>query len=229
MASKSNTATARGKATSRLALFALVITTFATLFYYLDQRLEVFYIFEPTHLHDVSQRAIATHGNDTRAVVNYIVSELDETLEGKHLNLDEEWVFNNAGGAMGAMYIIHVSITEYLIIFGTTVGTEGHTGRHTADDYFYVLQGTQLAYSPGSYEPEVYPQGSVHHLHRGDVKQYKIDGSCFALEYARGWIPPMVGFGYIDTFTSTLDFPTLWATTRIMGREMFGNLLKGKV
>jgi C-8 sterol isomerase len=94
-----------------------------------------------------------------------------------------------------------------------------------------------------------YPQGSVHHLKRGDVKQYKMESGCFALEYARGWIPPMLGFGYADSeyfphlffrcvrwkaklvkaFSSTLDFPTLWRTTYVTGREMIGNLLLGKL
>ncbi|KAA8648520.1 hypothetical protein EYZ11_012885 [Aspergillus tanneri] len=208
-----------------IALLALLVGVYN----YLDARLEQFYIFEPNHLHDLSKRAIATHGDNTRAVVDYIVAELELKVSSVHVNKDEEWVFNNAGGAMGAMYIIHASITEYLIIFGTAIGTEGHTGRHTADDYFNILHGTQLAYVPGSFEPEVYPPGTVHHLRRGEVKQYKMETSCFALEYARGWIPPMLFFGYADTFTSTLDFPTLWATTRITAREMISNLLKGKL
>ncbi|PNH38183.1 hypothetical protein VD0004_g8619 [Verticillium dahliae] len=195
----------------------------------LEKNLESFYVFDLDHLHDLQLRAIAEHGNNTADIVNYIVAELNE----KHpdvVNLHEEWVFNNAGGAMGAMYIIHASITEYLIIFGTAIGTEGHTGRHTSNDYFHILTGTQLAYAPGPgvYTPEVYTPGTVHHLVRGTVKQYSMPEGCFALEYARGWIPPMLLFGYADGFTSTVDFPTLYHTTRITAREMIGNLLKGK-
>lgn len=57
----------------------------------------------------MSKRAIGAHGNDTRQVVKMIVDELSEKLPGGYVNLDEEWIFNNAGGAMGAMYIIHAS------------------------------------------------------------------------------------------------------------------------
>lgn len=94
---------------SCLTIFAVVLALLAAVFYYLDQHLDRFYIFDTEHLHDLSRRAIAAHGNDTRAVMNYIVGELDQKFEGKYLNLEEEWVFNNAGGAMGAMYIIHAS------------------------------------------------------------------------------------------------------------------------
>lgn len=39
----------------------------------------------------------------------------------------------------------------------------------------------------------------------------------------------MLFFGYADTFFSTLDFLTLWATTRLTGVEMIKNLLHGKI
>ncbi|KAK6071786.1 C-8 sterol isomerase [Seiridium cupressi] len=210
-----------------LTWIAILIGVLSPVIYLLEQNLESFYIFDKEHLHDVAKRGIAAHGNDTQAIVRYITSEL-HGIHPNNVNLDEEYIFNNAGGAMGAMYIIHASVTEYLIIFGTAIGTEGHTGRHTADDYFHILTGEQWAYTPGEYLPEVYPAGSVHHLHRGTVKQYKMPEGCFALEYARGWIPPMLFFGFADGLSSTLDFPTLWRTTWVTGRQMVGNLLLGK-
>ena len=39
----------------------------------------------------------------------------------------------------------------------------------------------------------------------------------------------MMPFGLADTFTSTLDIPTLYRTVRITGREMLKNLLLGKI
>ncbi|KAK7730050.1 C-8 sterol isomerase [Botryosphaeria dothidea] len=213
-----------------LSIIAVLAAVLLPIYTFLEKNLESFYIFDPKDLHDLANRAINQHGNDTKAIVDYISTELSGCDHlTSYVNLEQEWVFNNAGGAMGAMYIIHASITEYLIIFGTTIGTEGHSGRHTADDYFNILTGTQLAYAPGEFEPQVYPPGSVNHLHRGEVIQYSMPSKCFALEYARGWIPPMLFFGYADTFSSTLDFPTLWATTRITGREMITNLLKWKL
>ncbi|CAD6502256.1 BgTH12-02495 [Blumeria graminis f. sp. triticale] len=211
-----------------LNVIAVLLVAFTLTFSFLNSQLNSFYIFTPEHLQDLSSRAVKNHGNDTRAMVDFITRELSEKLPGGYINLKEEWILNNAGGAMGAMYIIHASITEYLIIFGTATGTEGHTGRHTADDYFHILTGTQLAFTPGSFEPEVYPPGSVHHLKRGTVKQYKMENKCFALEYARGWIPPMLFFGLADGFSSTLDFPTLWRTAWVTGREMVLNLARFK-
>ena len=97
---------------SRLLMILAVLTGLLTsVFYVLEQNLDSFYIFDLDHLDDVSKRAIAEHGNNTRGIMEYIVSELNEKTPA-FINLDEEWVFNNAGGAMGAMYIIHASKTS---------------------------------------------------------------------------------------------------------------------
>lgn len=226
-----------------LTLFVVVL---AVIIGVLDSRKSQFYIFDPEKLHKLAQQALVANGhlkiidgklipipqdgpNSTRAVIDYIVADLRKTIGTHYLAAEEEWLFNNAGGAMGAMYIIHASLTEYLIIFGTPVGTEGHSGLHTADDYFHILYGEQWAFSAGRLDHETYGVGSVHFLPKGTSKQYKFHRAGWALEYARGWIPPMMPFGLADTFTSTLDFVTLYHTVRISGREMIRNLLQGKI
>jgi C-8 sterol isomerase len=98
-----------------LFLLAALVGLLSPVVYLMEQRLESFYIFDKDHLHDLSKRAIAAHGNDTRSVTSYIVSELHgNPALANHVSLDEEWIFNNAGGAMGAMYIIHASMFHHL-------------------------------------------------------------------------------------------------------------------
>ncbi|KAI6019983.1 ERG2/sigma1 receptor-like protein [Pisolithus orientalis] len=201
---------------------------------WLDTVKSRWYVFDPPFLHELAKDAVAAHPDNLDGIIQHIVTNLTNTYPASagiiSLNTDSsEWTFNNAGGAMGAMYIIHASITEYLIIFGTPLGTEGHTGLHPADDYFHILHGEQWAFEPGALEMERYVPGDVHFLPRGTAKQYKMHEGCFALEYARGWIPLMLPFGLADTLTSTLDIPTFIRTAHITGREIINNLLIGKI
>lgn len=95
--------------TQSLTVVAVAVALISALFYFLDSHLDWFYILSPPELHDLSLRAIAAHGNDTASVVAFITNELQDKFPGGYVNLDQEWIFNNAGGAMGAMYIIHAS------------------------------------------------------------------------------------------------------------------------
>ncbi|OAV93967.1 hypothetical protein PTTG_09132 [Puccinia triticina 1-1 BBBD Race 1] len=230
--------------TRRTLLLTIFSAVFLGVYRWADAIKSRWYIFDPTEVHQIALEAIDRYPNSTSSVVHHIIKTFESQPKLKaHITANpfpdptqsaspypSEWVFNNAGGAMGAMYIIHASITEYLIIFGTPIGTEGHSGRHTADDYFHILSGQQTAFAAGSLQAEVYKKGSVHHLKRGEVKQYKMpDDGCWALELAQGWIPPMLPFGLADSVLSTFDLITVYHTIRITAREIIRNLLAGKI
>ncbi|KAK4048799.1 C-8 sterol isomerase [Microbotryomycetes sp. JL201] len=239
----------------RLLTFAGVLAVLAVIGKWLESVKHNWYIFDSPSLHALCKEAVKLYPNDNVSMVNHLVTNIRAKYPTWAINQNSfsatplqtlnattsaiapesytpnsrEWVFNNAAGAMGTMYLIHASITEYLIIFGTAMGSEGHTGRHTADDYFHILSGVQLAAPAGAFVTERYPPGTMHHLRRGQVKQYKFHEAGFALELAQGWIPPMLPMGMADTVFSTLDFVTFYHTARITGREMIRNLLHGKI
>lgn len=94
----------------KLSLAVLLFAALYGIYTILEANLESFYIFNPPQLHKIALSAIDQHGNNTQAIVSDIISQLSAIDSIKpHLNFQEEWIFNNAGGAMGAMYIIHAS------------------------------------------------------------------------------------------------------------------------
>jgi C-8 sterol isomerase len=183
------------------------------------------YIFDPEVLGGIARGAL---GKPTMAMVDQIVDELAERYPD-HILKHNDWVFNNAGGAMGAMRVLHASVTEYVIIFGTAIGTEGATGRFAADDWFFMLEGEQWSYGEGEFDRHVVKPGECAILKRGDSRAYRFPDRAWGLEYARGAIPLMLPFGLADTFTSTLDFSQLSRTMAIYTKHVVHNLLRGKM
>ncbi|NUP11149.1 MAG: hypothetical protein HOW73_34320 [Polyangiaceae bacterium] len=184
------------------------------------------YVFDQNVLHDVAKESVAS-GLNLRGKVNLMRERLDVLYPGQ-INLKDDWVFNVAGGAMGQMTVLHASLVEYLIVFGTPIGTEGFSGRFLADDYFMILEGEQWAFNEGDDEKMVFKPGDMHHMPRGEARGYRMPGHCFALEYARGNIPAMLPFGLVDQFTSILDAKTVAKTLRIYTQAAVGAMLNGR-
>ena len=183
------------------------------------------YIFDPEVLRDVTRSVL---GLPIGQMVTQLAEGLHERYPG-HVQRAPEWVFNNAGGAMGMMAPLHLSVTEYVIVFGTPIGTEGHTGRFAAEDHFFILEGEQWAYDEGQFERSVYRADDVHVLPRRHARGYRMPDRCFALEYARGAIPLMLPFGLADAISSTLDVRSALKTLRLFGASAARELLQGKL
>ncbi|AAZ10498.1 C-8 sterol isomerase, putative [Trypanosoma equiperdum] len=215
-------------------LFVFLLTVTLAGFVHLVNRPEN-WVFDPKELQTIVKQSISNarskYGDNPSA--DAVIAEVIEGVLATypaHTTNSSRWMWNNAGGAMGSMKLLHASFSEYIIIFGTAVGTEGHTGRyHLAEDFFTIIHGEQWAALPNSTVPEVYKPGDQHYLPKHTAKQYKMPGPCFALEYARGVIPSMFFFGFADMFSSTLDMVTLYHTVVESTKQMIPNALRGKI
>lgn len=221
---------------SRARVFTILVAVVALLigfFGYVDQPSH--WVYDPARLQQIAQQSIANakaaHGE--HATPKHITDETIRLMLEAYPQTTRHtgrWLWNNAGGAMGSMTVLHCSFSEYIIIFGTPVGTEGHTGRYFwAEDFFNILVGEQWAALPGVADKEIYRAGDQHVLPRGTAKQYRMPDECWALEYARGNIVSMLFFGFADMLSSTLDVLTTWHTVVESAGNMIPNLLAGKV
>ena len=183
------------------------------------------YVFDPLVLHEIVRSVL---GQPLAVLVDSLGAEIETRYPG-HVFPRRDWVFSNAGGTMGHFTILHASLTEYIIVFGTPIGTEGHTGRFASEDFFYILEGEQWAYSPGELEKRVYRPGDCHVLPRGHAEGWSMPGHAYAMEYARGIIPAMLPFGLADAVTSTLDLPTIVKTFRLYTHAVVREALRGKL
>lgn len=184
------------------------------------------YVFDPSVLHECAKVGIdmpLEEGFDA------ITAALAERYP-KHIHTGERsWVLNNAGGAMGQITLLHSSLTEYILLFGSPIGTEGHSGRYGAEVWDFMIKGEMWTYVEGDLERSVYRPGDGAYLSPSQAKGYRLPDHGWMLEYSRGFIPAMLPFGLADSLTSTLDVKTFGKTVKNYTKLVVGSLLKGKI
>jgi C-8 sterol isomerase len=172
-------------------------------------------VFDPETLHEIAKWA-AGLACDER--VSSVKRRLMETYPG-HIFGPTEWLFSNAGGAMYAFTVFHASLTEYLILFGTPVGTRGHTGRHLAAIWDFVIDGELWYFDEDNpFQRLVHRAGDRYCLAPGRSQGLAIQDHAWVLEYGRGFIPSLLPFGLADSLFSTLDFRTIYRSLSLYAR-----------
>nr|7W2H_A Chain A, Sigma non-opioid intracellular receptor 1 [Xenopus laevis]7W2H_B Chain B, Sigma non-opioid intracellular receptor 1 [Xenopus laevis]7W2H_C Chain C, Sigma non-opioid intracellular receptor 1 [Xenopus laevis]7W2H_D Chain D, Sigma non-opioid intracellular receptor 1 [Xenopus laevis]7W2H_E Chain E, Sigma non-opioid intracellular receptor 1 [Xenopus laevis]7W2H_F Chain F, Sigma non-opioid intracellular receptor 1 [Xenopus laevis]7W2H_G Chain G, Sigma non-opioid intracellular receptor 1 len=170
---------------------------------------------------EIARLAKEHSGLDYEVAFSKIIVELRKKHPG-HILQDEDlqWVFVNAGGWMGSMCLLHASLTEYVLLFGTAVDTGGHSGRYWAEISDTILSGTFRQWKEGTTKSEIFYPGDtiVHEV--GEATSVQWSSGTWMVEYGRGFIPSTCAFALADTIFSTQDFLTLFYTVKVCSKAL---------
>jgi len=183
------------------------------------------YIFDPRELQSIAVRHI---GRPHEEMVAGIAGDLAKAYPG-HIEMKQNWVLSICGGVMGIMTVLHGSLSEYVLIYGTPIGTEGFSGRYRIDIYDVLLAGQMWTYTEEHFrEPIVTAPGELAHLRRRVAKGVRLSNGAWMLEYGRGPVVTTLPFALSGAITG-LEARSVAKTIWIYGRLAIRELLRGKI
>ena len=128
------------------------------------------------------------------------------------------------------MKVLYASLSEYVIIFGSAVGTEGFSGRYRIGIHDFILSGECWTYTDDNVGKRVITRpGERVYLAPERVKGFRVTEETWMLEYGRGPIPTALPFALADAVFSMLDTETIFRTLWVYGGLVTRNLLRGQV
>jgi len=165
------------------------------------------YVFEPEDIHEIAKLGV---GRPVEEGIAAIHQALRERYPGK-IRGEMRWHFNRTGGTLGELTILYASTKEYVLIFGTPIGSEGFSGRY-ADMTVYdcMFAGEMRTYTEGQTEATVYLPGDCAVLEPGQGKGYNMTADTWMLEYTRGNIPAALPIGVFAPVSVTADWHNAW-------------------
>lgn len=184
------------------------------------------YIFDPKILHELARKHRDRPVDD---MVQALADELTGIYPG-HITRKRRWLFSFAGGSTGVMTILHGSLSEYLLIYGTPIGTHGFSGRYLMDVYDFLLAGEHWTFDETNYrEPTVIKPGDLSYLPWGRAQSFRLFEGSWVMEYGRGFVPASLPFTLIDTLFRGFEFVTFGKTVWQYSKLVAGELCRGKI
>jgi ERG2 and Sigma1 receptor like protein len=169
------------------------------------------YLFDPDVIHEC---ALVGLDKPKPAMFDAIADAMAAKYPDR-IDNSQPWIYSNAGGAMIQMKLYYASIFEYLMIWGTPIGSEGHSGRHQVGFWDTVIDGEMWYYGEGQFDKRVYRPGDRVYVGRNQARAMNFTDGVWAVEYARGPLPLSIPFGVADELVSTLDFATAAQTIAV--------------
>lgn len=184
------------------------------------------HVFNLDKLHEIANKGV---GLPCEEACRVVVEELVRAYP-THVDANQEWIFNIAAGATGIMKVLHGSLSEYLIIFGTPVGTEAFSGRYRLDIHDFVICGEMWTYTEDRWSQRVVTRPGEHAVLRtGQVKGFRLLEDTWMLEYGQGIIPASLPGALGDAIFSAMDGTIICRTLTSYGKLLIRELLQGKI
>lgn len=182
-------------------------------------------LFNPDDIHEIS---LLGQG----LPVEEGVKKIHEALMAKYPGLikkDLDWTFNFTGATMAQMTLLYASTKEYILIFGTPVGSDGFSGRYAGMKVWdCMFAGEMWTFTEGQYEKTTYLPGECAILEPGMGKGYRMMEGTWMLEYTRGDIPAALPIGVFAPTQLTQDWDNAWRTMKNYAERVADSALKAK-
>lgn len=156
----------------------------------------------------------------------YIVPPSDIDWENPD-SVKEHFFLCKTGGAIGQVMCLHASLSEYILVFGTPLGTTGHSGRYLYHIRDYIISGHHQTYLDGDLHGSSYRPGQVTVLPKGEGVIYKSEPHTYMFEWGHGFPGLLLATIYpiLATLFDTWDFYSIYKQYKLYGTQVLKNLI----
>jgi len=169
------------------------------------------FTFDPNVLNEITKEAIKKETTDE------VIKEVHKSLVKRwpeYIARKREWLWFHRGGQIGTVCFLHLSFTEYVIVYGAPwPHSRLPYGRSPAEIHTYPLKGQLEVIEEGTMESKVIKEGERHYFFTMESFSSHSNTELWTLEYGRGIIPLTLPVQFFRSFISTWDlgaFLKLW-------------------